>query len=698
GKIALIQRGGCEFGWKALQAQNAGAIAVICISIDDDNYTMNPGNYGAGIHIPILMVGLSDGQNISQFAGNGLHVTFVDPGQELPVALDSDLDNSIIIHEYAHGISTRLVGGPSISCMGNVEQMGEGWSDFIALAVTARAGDTGEMRKGFGTYAIRDAPTGRGFRRYPYSTDMNIMPLTYGDIAPSQEIHNLGEVWAAMLWDMYWAFVEKYGWSPDPFETSSGNYKAIRLVFDGLKNTPCNPGFVDGRNAILAAAESLYGGDDICMIWEVFARRGLGYSADQGSPFDAGDQREAFDLPPVCSGNLILEKSVTDFIQPGHEIHVTITAGNYKTDTVTNVLISDEIPEGTNFKVNSSNLPASLQGNRVHFQIGDMVFNNETVITYTLETDPEAWSKRKFLDGIDVENNANWLTYTMGVDASNDWIITENHPAHSGRFTWMSSEVPEQARQALELDPDAYRIHVDGSHPVLRFYHRYKTKAGTNGGIVEVKDVNEENWQQVGDAILRNGYEGKIDYLTFVAPNMEAFSGNSGDDFEATYVDLSNWAGKDIHVRFRFGTGTDTHSGLGWLIDDIEYMDMLSYNSEVCLTTDQGDFECAIAPEGGTIVESREDPTSVAHELNILDAFIYPNPASEYFIVSISGSEQHQGQLSLLSIDGKRIQTQSFSFERQGSIMVSTENVLPGIYLVDVSTSEGVYKAKIFIQ
>ena len=60
---------------------------------------------------------------------------------------------------------------------------------------------------------------------------------------------------------------------------------AIALVTEGLKLQPCNPGFVDGRNAILDADVALYGGANQCLIWEAFAKRGLGVSAEQGSPY-----------------------------------------------------------------------------------------------------------------------------------------------------------------------------------------------------------------------------------------------------------------------------------------------------------------------------------------------------------------------------------------------------------------------------
>ena len=45
-----------------------------------------------------------------------------------PRYLDGAFDNGIIAHEFAHGISTRLTGGPTNSgCLSNEEQMGEGW-------------------------------------------------------------------------------------------------------------------------------------------------------------------------------------------------------------------------------------------------------------------------------------------------------------------------------------------------------------------------------------------------------------------------------------------------------------------------------------------------------------------------------------------------------------------------------------------
>ena len=698
GKIALVDRGGCPFGWKALQVQNAGAIGMICRNIDDNNYTMNPGQYGAEVHIPVVMIGVSDGTNLSQYIGDGLKVSLVDPQDDVPEALDSDLDNTMIAHEYAHGISSRIVGGPGSECLDNAEQMDEGWSDFFALATTARPGDTGETKRGFATYVLKDPRTGKGFRTFPYTTDMIVMPLTYGSISAIQEEHDLGQVWCAMIWDMYWALVDQYGWSANPYDSTSGNYKAIKLVIEGLKNTPCSPGFVDGRDAIMAADESLYNGVDRCTLWKVFARRGLGYSADQGSPFDAGDQKEAFDLPPVCTNQILVDKSVTDFIQPGDEIHVTIQVGNYKTDVAGNVKVTDEIPVGTTYKLNSSNFPAQVQGNIISFSIGNMLPRDQQTITYTLLSQQDLWSKRIYLDEVTTQSSSKWLAYTLGDEASNDWMLNYQLGAHTGSIAWNASEALEKSRQALELNPDHYTFYIDSDHPVLRFYHRMQTAGGTSGGVVDVREVGASQWEEVNDDFIRNGYTTRMDYRTFLSPGLFAFSGNSGNEFKASYVDLSRWAGKNIQIRFRFGTIDNNHGGDGWLIDDIEFMDMISYNGEACVTSDQGDIECAMAPEAGTIVESRAETTSIIDQPDDLPVLIYPNPDSDYISVVWSGADPEDINVSLISIDGKVMLTNSFEATRSRILNVDTRDVPAGLYLIKLRNEKQQSVAKVIIQ
>jgi extracellular elastinolytic metalloproteinase len=298
GNIAMADRGTCPFVDKVQNAQNAGAIAVIMANnVAGAPITM--GGASATIVIPSGMISLD---NANLLRANLPLVATVQAGAGA-VNRDSDLDAGVIAHEYGHGISNRLTGGRTVvNCLGNQEQMGEGWSDLIGLFMTAKAGDTGPQRRGIGTYVIYQPTDGNGIRPTPYSTDMSINPSTYDLIKTAAVPHGVGYVWATMVWDMYWNLVDKHGFNPDLYGAwhTGGNNLAIQLVTDGMKLQPCQPGFVTGRNAILQADLALTAGANQCAIWQAFARRGLGLSADQGLSTSRLDGTEAFDLPAMC--------------------------------------------------------------------------------------------------------------------------------------------------------------------------------------------------------------------------------------------------------------------------------------------------------------------------------------------------------------------------------------------------------------
>lgn len=301
GEIALVYRGGCNFTVKVLNAQAEGAIG--CVIINNAPGLMDLGGFEDGIEIPSIMITQADGELITEAMEEGeiVNATLLAPAG---VGInDGSFDNGIIIHEYGHGISTRLTGGPSnVNCLFNDEQMGEGWSDFYAIALTASTEATNPVNRPMATFANGESVDGNGIRPAPYDTSFTVNPFTYGAIANDalSQPHGIGFVWATMLWDLYWAFKDEYGFDPDLYAGSGGNNMVIQLVTDGLKLQACQPGFIDGRDAILLADELNFEGANQCLIWEVFARRGLGYSADQGSSQSRYDGVEAFDKPPFC--------------------------------------------------------------------------------------------------------------------------------------------------------------------------------------------------------------------------------------------------------------------------------------------------------------------------------------------------------------------------------------------------------------
>ncbi len=314
GNIAIIRRGECSFVDKVNAMQQAGAIAVIIVN-NVSGPPINMGGNSGTITIPSIMLTLSDGLPMINAieAGNTINGTIIESG---PYQKDGSLDGTIIAHEYGHGVSNRLTGGSAnASCLysceevdedGNciqyTEQMGEGWSDYISLTMTMKSGDQATDPRSIATYAIGQDANGTGLRNAPYSTDFSINDFTYGDTNNGFQLsapHGVGFVWATMLWDMTWGLIDEHGFDPDIYNGTGGNNIAMQLVIDGMKLQACNPGFIDGRDAILQADMEANNGENQCIIWTAFANRGLGYSADQGSSLDRADQTEAFDMPPA---------------------------------------------------------------------------------------------------------------------------------------------------------------------------------------------------------------------------------------------------------------------------------------------------------------------------------------------------------------------------------------------------------------
>lgn len=333
GQIGLIERGTCDFVTKVKNAQNAGAVAAIIYSLPNSTPTAGMAGTDATITIPSVLIENSEGVYMKSLlaAPKIVNITLkYDPTQQK--SRDGSFDNGIIVHEYGHGISTRLVG--QLSSTFNKEQMGEGWSDFFALMLTNRPGDDISVARGIGTYASTEPITGGGIRPAKYSPDFSINDFTYGDtngmeytnatgaIVPN--VHSIGFVWASMLWDLHWKYAEKYGYSSDVMaNNTSGSARVLQLVVDALKLTPSNPGFIQGRDAILAAEAATTGKADRCMIWEVFAKRGLGANASAGLQTNINDQVEDFTKPtddPACTflatGNVDTSKALSIYPNP----------------------------------------------------------------------------------------------------------------------------------------------------------------------------------------------------------------------------------------------------------------------------------------------------------------------------------------------------------------------------------------------
>lgn len=303
---------------------------------------------------------------------------------------DSSLSNSIIIHEYGHGVSNRLTGGPGNSGALNAIQsggMGEGWSDWWSLMLTQKPGDAQFDAYAVGDYVLDDPA---GIRRFPYSFDMTINPLTYGDYNGSNQVHDAGEIWASALWDLNWLLINgdggdipAMGFDPDLYNGTGGNNFALQLVMDALKLQPANPSFLDARDAILAADQVATGGANQLAIWTAFARRGMGFSAFDGGSANATSVIEAFDLPATSEGEISLDANVYEVGDPltislrdsdlagGGPVNVSLVSSGGDAETISLIEVGPGIGV---FEATVSTAAASAPGDGIlGIGVGDVI-------------------------------------------------------------------------------------------------------------------------------------------------------------------------------------------------------------------------------------------------------------------------------------------------------------------------------------
>jgi extracellular elastinolytic metalloproteinase len=444
-----------------------------------------------------------------------------------------------------------------VSCLSNSEQMGEGWSDYFALMLTMKSDDQGNDKKGMATYLEGQGIDGNGIRNYPYSTDMSANPFTYEDISSVSVPHGVGSVWATMLWDMTWGLIEKYGFDGDIYNGSGGNNIAIQLVTTALKMQPCNPGFIDGRNAILAADLAIYNGANQCIIWEAFAKRGLGFGADQGLSTSVTDGISNFDLPPSCNEKLIVEKTNNrEFAGIGDTVHYIISVINNQPTQVQNLVMLDTIPPHLSYISNS--LTQGVIDNNV---ISFTQTTSDSGSIYTIEYD----CKINDVIGVQTEQIETFesaVTWQSIPIIGNEVWQSTNTSSHTGSNSMLA--INSNSTQIQQLFKNIFLP----KNAILSFWHSYETEEKWDGGLVELSLDNGSTWIDLSSYFIMNGYPKSINNVTNV-PNAgkKAFTGNS-EGYHLSVINLSSFSHKDAIIRFLFGSDSSVGS-IGWHIDDI---------------------------------------------------------------------------------------------------------------------------------
>jgi extracellular elastinolytic metalloproteinase len=619
GKIALLDRGTCEFSTKILHAQQAGAIAAVMVNIQsDDPISMSAGVDAPQVTISSISIGNANGNELKAVIASSIVNVTMRAGSQ--PSRDSDFDNGVITHEYGHGVSNRLAGdGVDVPfCLDGDQQAGEGWSDWWALAFTQATGTEAPAGRGIATYSLFQATTGSGFRPFRYSTDMSINPQTYGDLTEGtlSVPHGVGTVWATAAWDMYWALVRGVpapfnlpgrGFEPDIYQFASGkgNTIALQLMIDGLKLGGCAPNMLTTRDAILLADTQNNGGANQCHIWWAFARRGMGVNAmSNGTTLDV---TEDFSLPLACQppGPCAIPPFFTGIDRVEAPVDGTcrlVVEWSAARDNCETGQIRYNLYRSTNplFVPNAASLLAS----------------NLTALEYTdtsVQSGVEYFYIARAHDGLgnseqNLARRSNRPVGGFSADPNgltDDAGDTEQHFAsRAGQTGWTvrsaggvgGSKVHATSASGNYRDDSCLYLESDivhlGASSTLAFQTAWAIEPGWDGGIVEISTEagGFSDWTKLDDVLYPGAMAGPVGNTSCSNPGLSdgerVFTGSSNGNFLGFTSELAAWANQSVRVRFVFGSDASTND-TGWLIDNITIDDVRA--AEPCTTNNPPD-------------------------------------------------------------------------------------------------------------
>lgn len=328
------------------------------------------------------------------------------------------LDPDVVFHEYTHGLTNRLVGGPMNDTALDAEQsggMGEGWSDYVACTLLGK--DV------VGDWVVRSP---LGIRRHRYTDDF---PGTYAQLgtADYSEVHDVGELWCAVLMSL---------------GRRLGAWPALQVVVDALKLTSANPSLLAGRDAVLVALRQYcasHGLDEdtsVADAWDVFARYGMG--------------------PGARTDGAALSGIVADFTAPPRPSSSTVRAG-----ASPGLDVPDDVPGGV---VSTVQLPmvgvvraVEVAVDVEHSYVGDLVVTLESPGGRSVVLHDRVGSSGRDLVRTWVSADTTALQELHGEESGGAWSlrVCDLAPGDAGRLRAWSIEV--------DVGPARPTVHVEAA-------------------------------------------------------------------------------------------------------------------------------------------------------------------------------------------------------------------------------------------
>jgi hypothetical protein len=596
GKIALVNFSGlCSTATQVNNAKAGGAIGMLLIDSSFDD----PGFFGgsATANLPGLTTDLAGGNALRAALAAG-PVTITLHSAVSGAERDGDLDNGVVAHEWGHYMHHRLANCVSGPCNG----MSEGWGDFNALLLMLREGENREGTYAMGAYALDDGTFDSayfGIRRFPYSTDRTKNALSFRHISDANplptdtpglpggsnsEVHNAGEVWAEMMWEVVNVLADAHG-------VTVARRRMTDYVVGGLLLSPPNANHTETRDAILAAASAL-DTDDMILMAAAFAGRGLG-SCAVSPPITSSTNAGVVESGTLAAlltagGTTLIDDGIScdhdGILDPGESGRLRVTVAN------TGLFSADEVNVTATTTAPGVSIGAPVHlttvGPHTSLQLSIPVTllpsaPRNTPVTITLHVTGLNLCARSGIDvaltvptGIDEVANASridrvetTITPWTKTGTAGLWNVaaeTSGNKLWSGRDLAVVTDTQLVSPALLASPTDPF---------VVKFSHAFSLESSFDGGVIELSTNGGTTWTDAAMLGVTPGYTRTISTV-FGNPlaGRMAYSGASPGFPARSLVTLNfgtRFAGQSVLLRFRIGTDTSV-AGTGWNIDDID--------------------------------------------------------------------------------------------------------------------------------
>jgi hypothetical protein len=406
----------------------------------------------------------------------------------------------------------------------------------------------------------------------------------------NSEVHNTGEIWAQMLWDVLNVLADEHG-------VAVARRRMSDYAVAGLLLTPPNPSFTEARDAILVAASAL-DTDDMTLMAAAFAGRGAGscaVSPSVASATNLGVVESGTLAGKLAASNISLSDDGIScdhdgYLDPGESgtLHVTVANNGIlaaEQVTITATTTNTGVRLGAPIRI-AALQPFSSSDLAIPVTVLQTAPRNTNVTINLRIVGDNTCDRNGVSVSLTIRTGADDVPNAAKIDAA-ETKLSAWTPTGDFATTFWGRAREANGNQSFFVKDAGFPTDTQFVSPpllasatepfVLKIKHAYDLEAAGatlfDGGMIEVSTDAGATWNDVTAFGVTPGYTGAL-FIGSDNPlgGRQAFSGTSPGFPARNLLTLdfgAQFAGRSVLVRFRVGTDAGA-SQTGWDIDDVE--------------------------------------------------------------------------------------------------------------------------------